>query len=102
MHNKFKNISATEAMQYLQNSKTGDFVFRPGRTQETIHCTWKLYDDSYVHIDINERLVLQGNDKIRTLEIGKKKYSSINEIIAHYINKCNKTIKEITEHKKFH
>jgi transcription elongation factor SPT6 len=54
-HNRFMNISSTQAVKMLEKEDSGEFYFRPSsRGPNNLTLTWKFYESNIVHIDIQE------------------------------------------------
>ena len=99
---KFKNVSYEGAIDFLSGREVGDFIIRPSsKGKNNLTITWKFYDFTYVHLDIDE--CLKGpNDLIgRKLKLKDITYDNLDEIIACYIQPCNMLVRQIKAHKKF-
>lgn len=56
-HPNFKNISITDAVRLLKNSKNGEFIIRPSsKGKQYLAITWKFFDDVFVHLSLKEEI----------------------------------------------
>jgi len=53
-HNKFSNSNCSQALNHLARKPTGDFLFRPSRRDNRLTLTWKVWENCYSHIEVEE------------------------------------------------
>eukprot|EP00743_Colponemidia_sp_Colp-15_P007289 GILK01007872.1.p1 GENE.GILK01007872.1~~GILK01007872.1.p1 ORF type:complete len:1816 (-),score=424.36 GILK01007872.1:186-5633(-) len=102
-HPLFHNWSMRKTLQHLADKDQGEAVVRPSsKGTSNLTLTWKFYDDSYVHVDIEEK----SRDK-NTTTIGKKlvingrEYADLDELSARYVERCATYARDMMEHEKF-
>lgn len=64
--------------------------------------TWKFFTKNIVHIDIVEHDKALGANIGSKLKIGEETYENLHEIAERYITPCNRLVREVTQHPKFH
>lgn len=101
-HERFMNITESEANEYLSGKGVGEFVFHPSTKGEGhITATLKMYKNAYAHLDIAEdikrREAFIGN--IFTIE--NEIYDSLDDIITRYINPVGAYAREASSFRKF-
>ena len=80
----------------------GEFYFRPSsKGNDHLTLTWKFFETNIVHIDIVESDKAIGANIGSKLRIGEEVYENLQEIVERYINPCNRTLREVTQHPKF-
>jgi hypothetical protein len=71
-------VSLTKALQFLNESKVGDFIIRPSsRGILFLTITWKFNEGIYVHLPLKEEKI----NTITSYLLGKRMYESLDEII---------------------
>jgi len=89
-------------MEYLKKEDNGEFYFRPSsRGTDHLTLTWKFFETNIVHIDIVESDKAIGANIGSKLRIGDETYENLQEIVERYINPCNRSLREVTQHTKF-
>lgn len=101
-HQRFQNISSTQAIEYLKKEDNGEFYFRPSsRGTDHLTLTWKFYETNIVHIDIVEHDKAIGANIGSRLRISDENYENLQEIVERYITPCNRSLRDVTQHPKF-
>lgn len=101
-HGRFQNITCEQAVERLKREDNGEFYFRPSsRGTNNLTLTWKFFESSIVHIDIQEFDKAVGANIGSTLKISNETYETLQEIVERYITPCNRSLREVIMHAKF-
>lgn len=102
VHAYFRNVDRNEAIDIL-NSSNNDFVVRPSsRGIDKLTITWKVADDLYAHLEIEEKDKPDIPQELgASLYIGGQKFESLDEIIATYLRPIIANIHSIAQSRKF-
>merc|ERR1719384_1627571 len=101
-HSAFHNISFKEAEQMLGKMDVGDCIIRPSsKGDDHLTVTWKVYDNIYQHIDIQEKNKSNAFSLGQTLLIGAEEFEDLDEIIARHINPMSSNGRDILSFKYF-
>ena len=101
-HSAFHNISFKEAEQMLGKMDVGDCIIRPSsKGDDHLTVTWKVYDNIYQHIDIQEKNKSNAFSLGQTLMIGMEEFEDLDEIIARHINPMSSNCRDILSFKYF-
>lgn len=101
-HPLFRLMNAKQAEEYLAPMQRGDLVIRPSsRGNDHIAITWKVADQIYQHIDVQE--LDKPNDYTigKYLQVGKFRYSDLDELIIMHIQAMARKVDEMTQSDKF-
>ncbi|KAH6713091.1 SH2 domain-containing protein [Leptodontidium sp. MPI-SDFR-AT-0119] len=101
-HPLFKPFNSTQAEEYLGSQAPGDAVVRPSsKGNDHLAVTWKVADGVYQHIDVLE---LQKENEFslgRTLRIGGRNYTDLDELIVDHVKAMAKKVAEMMDHDKY-
>ncbi|KAK0108359.1 Transcription elongation factor spt6 [Cadophora gregata] len=101
-HPLFKPFNSTQAEEYLGSQAPGDAVVRPSsKGNDHLAVTWKVADGVYQHIDVLE---LQKENEFslgRTLRIGVRNYTDLDELIVDHVKAMAKKVAEMMDHDKY-
>jgi len=101
-HPLFKPFNSTQAEEYLGSQAPGDAVVRPSsKGNDHLAVTWKVADGVYQHIDVLE---LQKENEFslgRTLRIGARNYTDLDELIVDHVKAMAKKVAEMMDHDKY-
>ena len=101
-HPAFKNYSYISCIEYLQDKKIGDYLFRPSsRGANHFTLSWKFYDHVYSHLDIIEENKVPGASIGNRLVLKNENYASIKEVVDRYLTPCLKLTTEAIANRKF-
>ena len=101
-HSAFHNISYKEAEAMLSKMDVGDCIIRPSsKGDDHLTVTWKVYDNIYQHIDIQEKNKSNAFSLGQTLLIGAEEFEDLDEIIARHINPMSSNGRDILSFKYF-
>ena len=101
-HSAFHNISYKEAEQMLGKMDVGDCIIRPSsKGEDHLTVTWKVYDNIYQHIDIQEKNKSNAFSLGQTLLIGAEEFEDLDEIIARHINPMSSNCRDLLAFKYF-
>ena len=102
VHPSFKNVSFREAEKLLETCEVGETIIRPsGRSEDHLTVTWKVSEDLYQHVDVEERDKVNKFSLGQTLMIGDERYEDLDEIIARYIQPMAANIQEMKDYKYY-
>ena len=102
-HPLFKNISYQQAEQLLEDSETGELIFRPSsKGTDHLNLTYKFHDD-IVHLDIKEEDKLPDNPLVigRRLIIRDQVFHDLNHIEAQYLEPIVVLIQDMKAFRRF-
>jgi len=100
-HNKFGNSNCSQALKHLTRKPVGDFLFRPSRQENRLTLTWKIYDNCFVHVEVQEQERGPTDAMGRTLVMQGQVYQGLTDIQERFILPCNKLVREIIDSPKF-
>ena len=101
-HPLFRLLNSGQAEEYLAPLQRGDLVIRPSsRGNDHIAITWKVGDMLYQHIDVLEIGKTNEYSLGRTLQVGKDKYSDLDELIIMHIQAMARKVDEMVASDKF-
>eukprot|EP01135_Chromosphaera_perkinsii_P004003 Nk52_evm16s266 gene=Nk52_evmTU16s266 len=102
VHPSFKNVSFREAEKLLETSEVGECIIRPSsKSDDHLTVTWKVSEDLYQHVDVEEREKVNKFSIGQTLMIGDERYEDLDEIIARYIQPMASYVQEMKDHDKY-
>ncbi|KAJ1675601.1 Transcription elongation factor spt6, partial [Spiromyces aspiralis] len=102
-HPWFRAINGIAAEKYLASRPIGSCVIRPSsRGFDHIAVTWKVAEDIYQHIDVEELNKPSRMGVGRTLKVGKYTYSDLDELITFHIEPISSKFDEARRHAKFY
>lgn len=82
-HPNFKNISMSDAVKLLKNSKNGEFIIRPSsKGKQYLAISWKFFEEVFVHLSLKEEVV--PGEKFKTvlvLDGNKEVFENFDEVI---------------------
>eukprot|EP00917_Polyrhabdina_sp_WS-2016_P018627 GHVP01040030.1.p1 GENE.GHVP01040030.1~~GHVP01040030.1.p1 ORF type:complete len:1018 (+),score=189.30 GHVP01040030.1:3-3056(+) len=97
----FKNIAYQDCLEYLKDKEPGEMLIRPGSRGPTkLVLSMKVTPSIISHIDVSEADKQTDYSIGKTLIIGNKHLSSIDEVI-HYGENVFKQAKNLTKHSKY-
>ncbi|KAL0228654.1 hypothetical protein GEMRC1_013274 [Eukaryota sp. GEM-RC1] len=112
-HQNFKNITVSQADEYLKDKEIGSFVFRPNRSTQRINLTIKFWHDLNFHIVID----VHYKQKMKSLLLGDElkiqpwyelsvlpedfTYTSLDDIIVNFIDHYNSFCQQVFSHRKW-
>nr|CAD2207292.1 unnamed protein product [Meloidogyne enterolobii] len=101
-HPCFHNVTFKDAERMLRKMDLGEAIIRPsGKSPDHLTVTWKVLDDIYQHIQVEER------EKKRQFEIGKKliingdEFEDLDEILARHIQPMTAVVRDIMSFKYY-
>lgn len=98
----FKNCSYKCSIDWLRNKEIGAYIFRPSsKGSNFLTLSWKFYDNTYSHIEIQEEDKLPGMLIGKKLRIGNEEYSSFQEIGDRYLKPCELLVRDAINSRKF-
>lgn len=101
-HPLFRPFSAKEAEAYLAPLQRGDLVIRPSsKGPDHLVVTWKVSEQIYQHIDVQELDKPNEYALGRTLQVGPYKYTDLDELILMHVQALVRKVDEITASEKF-
>lgn len=101
-HPLFRPFSAKEAEAYLAPLQRGDLVIRPSsRGPDHLVVTWKVSEQIYQHIDVQELDKPNEYALGRTLQVGPYKYTDLDELILMHVQALVRKVDEISASEKF-
>jgi len=87
VHPSFYNIGYKEAEELMKNMDQGEVIIRPSSKGESrLTVTWKVCNDIYHHIDVQEQGKINAFTLGQSLWIGNEEFEDLDEIIARHIN----------------
>jgi len=102
IHPQFHNIGYKEAEKLLAGEEQGDVIIRPSsKGQDHLSVSWKVTDDIYQHIDVEERGKANAFSLGTSLIILNEEYEDLDEIIARFINPMASHTRDILNYKYF-
>lgn len=102
-HPLFRPFNSRQAEEFLAPLQPGDLVIRPSsRGYDHIAITWKVADQLFQHVDVLE--VDKPNEYAlgRTLQVGKARYSDLDELIIMHVKAMARKVEEMMQSDKFH
>ncbi|KAG9285888.1 hypothetical protein G9A89_013313 [Geosiphon pyriformis] len=98
-HPLYLKVNSAQAEQELADKQIGEFIIRPSsRGYDHIIITWKVDENLYQHIDVEE--VTRG-DKNPILKVGPYEYSDIDEVIVSHVEASIRKMQELKTNVKF-
>jgi transcription elongation factor SPT6 len=102
-HPLFRPFNSRQAEEFLAPLQPGDLVIRPSsRGFDHIAITWKVADQLYQHVDVLEVDKPSEYALGRTLQVGKSRYSDLDELIIMHIKAMARKVEEMMQSDKFH
>lgn len=101
-HPLFRLFNSKQAEEFLAPLQRGDLVIRPSsRGNDHIAITWKVSDMIYQHIDVLEIDKESEYSLGRILQVGKYRYSDLDELIIMHIQAMSRKVDEMVRSEKF-
>lgn len=102
-HPNWHIMNSGQAEQFLASQQRGDVVIRPSsKGNDHIAVTWKVDDDVYQHIDVEELDKPNEYTLGRILRIGGKySYSDLDELIINHVKATARKFDELQNHEKY-
>ncbi|KAJ1916301.1 Transcription elongation factor spt6 [Mycoemilia scoparia] len=102
-HPWFKAMNSVQAEAYLADRPRGSYVIRSSsRGMDHIAITWKVGEGIFQHLDVVEKDKPNEMAVGRILNIGKSKFSDLDELAALHIDPVSHKIDEARRHPKFY
>lgn len=102
-HPNWHIMNSGQAEQYLASQHRGDVVVRPSsKGSDHLAVTWKVDEDVYQHIDVQE--IDKPNEYTigRILRVaGKYSYSDLDELIINHVKATARKFDELQMHEKY-
>lgn len=100
-HPLFRNFSSKQAEKFLEHSERGDVVIRPSsRGLNHLAITWKVDKNLYQHLDVLEHDKPNEYTIGKILEVDRKKYSDLDELILYHVKSMAKKVDELAYYEK--
>jgi transcription elongation factor SPT6 len=102
-HPNWHIMNSGQAEQFLASQHRGDVVVRPSsKGPDHIAVTWKVDEDVYQHIDVQELDKGPGDSIGRILRIANRySYSDIDELIINHVKAMARKVDEMVVHEKY-
>ena len=102
-HPNWHVMNSGQAEQFLVNQNRGDVVIRPSsKGADHLAVTWKVDEDVYQHIDVQEIDKPNEYSVGRILRVaGKYSYSDLDELIIHHVKAIAKKFDDMQVHEKY-
>ncbi len=98
----FKNFTYKSSIDFLRNKEIGSYIFRPSsKGSNFLTLSWKFYENTYSHIEIQEEDKLPSMQIGKKLRIGNEEYGSLLEITDRYLKPCELLVKDALNSRKF-
>lgn len=102
VHPCFHNVSFAEGVKLLHNSDQGDAIIRPSsKGADHFTVTWKVADNVFQHIDVQEKGKVNAFSLGRSLWIGTEEFEDLDEIIARHITPMAGNARELLRFKYY-
>lgn len=102
-HPNWHVMNSGQAEQFLASQQRGDVVIRPSsKGPDHIAVTWKVDDDVYQHIDVQELDKPNEYTLGRILRVGGKySYSDLDDLIINHVKATARKFDELQMHEKY-
>lgn len=102
-HPNWHTMNSGQAEQYLASQQRGDVVIRPSsKGNDHLAVTWKVDDDVYQHIDVQEIDKPNEYSLGRILRVAEKySYSDLDELIINHVKAIARKFDEVQMHDKY-
>ena len=102
-HPNWHVMNSGQAEQYLASQHRGDVVIRPSsKGSDHLAMTWKVDEDVYQHIDVQEIDKPNEYSVGRILRVaGKYSYSDLDDLIINHVKAIARKFDEMQMHDKF-
>lgn len=102
-HPNWQTMNSGQAEQYLASQQRGDVVIRPSsKGNDHLAVTWKVDDDVYQHIDVQEIDKPNEYSLGRILRIaGRYSYADLDELIINHVKAIARKFEEMQNHEKY-
>ncbi|WVW82891.1 transcription elongation factor SPT6 [Kwoniella bestiolae CBS 10118] len=102
-HPNWHIMNSGQAEQFLASQHRGDVVIRPSsKGSDHLAVTWKVDEDIYQHIDVQEIDKPNEYSLGRILRVaGRYSYSDLDELIINHVKAMARKIDEIQMHEKY-
>jgi transcription elongation factor SPT6 len=102
-HPNWHVMNSGQAEQFLASQHRGDVVIRPSsKGPDHIAVTWKVDEDVYQHIDVQELDKDVGAPIGRILRIANRySYSDVDELIINHVKAMARKVDEMVVHEKY-
>ncbi|ANB15993.1 chromatin-remodeling histone chaperone SPT6 [Sugiyamaella lignohabitans] len=101
-HPLFRLFNSKQAEEYLAPLQRGDLVIRPSsRGNDHIAITWKISEMLFQHLDVVELDKPNEYSLGRTLQVGKSRYSDLDELIIMHVQAMARKVDEMVASDKF-
>ncbi|EIW70012.1 hypothetical protein TREMEDRAFT_71488 [Tremella mesenterica DSM 1558] len=102
-HPNWHVMNSGQAEQFLASQQRGDVVIRPSsKGSDHLAVTWKVDEDVYQHIDVQEIDKPNEYSLGRILRVaGKYSYSDLDELIINHVKAIARKIDEMQMHEKY-
>ncbi|WWC60952.1 transcription elongation factor SPT6 [Kwoniella dejecticola CBS 10117] len=102
-HPNWHVMNSGQAEQFLASQHRGDVVIRPSsKGSDHLAVTWKVDEDIYQHIDVQEIDKPNEYSLGRILRVsGRYSYSDLDELIINHVKAIARKLDEIQSHEKY-
>ena len=98
----FKNCTYKFSIDFLRDKDIGAYIFRPSsKGSNFLTLSWKFFENTYSHIEIQEEDKQPGMLIGKKLRIGNEEFGSLLEITDRYIKPCELLVREAINSRKF-
>jgi len=102
VHPRFRNVSISKALEYLNGREIGEYIFRPSsRGSDHLTLTLMFYKNIYVHINIKEEDKAPEASIGDRLIIGRVSFMNLDDIGSKYIEPVIRRVKTVISNRKF-
>ena len=101
-HPNFHDMNSGQAEQFLASRHVGDVVIRrSSKGPDHLAITWKVDEDVFQHIDVEEHEKPSEHALGRILKVGKYTYMDLDDLIINHVVATAKKFEEMKNHEKF-
>lgn len=101
-HPNFYDMNSGQAEQFLASRHLGDVVIRrSSKGPDHLAITWKVDEDVFQHIDVEELEKPNEYAVGRILKVGKYTYMDLDDLIINHVVATSRKFEEMKNHEKF-
>lgn len=101
-HPLYRPFNSAQAQEFLGTQSRGEVLIRPsGKGTDHLTVTWKVAENCFQHIDVLELDKENEFSVGRTLRVGGKSYSDLDELIELHVRAMAKKVDEIMGDERF-